>query len=103
METGGSSGQAVLQLRAVLRSITPLIWRRLLVRSDTGPAQLHEIRQVAFGREDMHLHRFEIRGRFYGVHRDGGTFFDTDAREILIGDVEAEVPGAIHVRILAPG
>ena len=49
METGASSGQEVLQLRAVLRSISPLIWRRLLVRGDTSVARLHQILQIAFG------------------------------------------------------
>ena len=52
METGVSSGQEVLQLRAVLRSISPLIWRRLLVRGDTSVARLHQILQVAFGWQD---------------------------------------------------
>ena len=73
MEAGASSGQEVLQLRAVLRSISPLIWRRLLVRGDTSVARLHQILQVAFDWQDMHLHRFEIRGREYGVNQEGGT------------------------------
>ncbi|MDM0022158.1 plasmid pRiA4b ORF-3 family protein [Variovorax saccharolyticus] len=83
-----SSGQEVLQLRAVLRSISPLIWRRLLLRGDTSVARLHQILQVAFGWQDMHLHRFEIRGREYGVHQEGGIFFDTDAHEALIGQLK---------------
>jgi hypothetical protein len=33
----------VLQLRVVLRSISPLTWRRLLVRSDTSIARRHQI------------------------------------------------------------
>jgi hypothetical protein len=72
----------------VLRGISPLIWRRLLVPSDASIAQLHEVLQVAFGWEDMHLHRFEIRGREYGLSREGGTFFDTDARKVRIGDLK---------------
>ena len=88
METGASSGQEVLQLRAVLRGISPLIWRRLLVRSDTSVARLHQILQVAFGWQDMHLHRFEIRGREYGVNQEGGVVFDTDAHKALIGQLE---------------
>ncbi|RZL88381.1 MAG: plasmid pRiA4b ORF-3 family protein [Variovorax sp.] len=87
METGASSGQVVLQLRAVLRSISPLISRRLLVRGDTSVARLHQILQVAFGWQDMHLHCFELRGRQYGVHQEGGVFFDTDAHEALIGQL----------------
>ena len=87
MEAGASSRQEVLQLRAVLRSISPLIWRRLLVRGDTSIARLHQILQVAFGWQDMHLHRFEIRGREYGVHQEGGIFFDNDAHKALIGQL----------------
>jgi hypothetical protein len=52
----------IYQLRAVLRGISPLIWRRLLVRSDSTVAQLHEVLQVAFGWDDEHLNRFENRG-----------------------------------------
>ena len=88
METGASIGQEVLQLRAVLRSISPLIWRRLLVRGDTSVARLHQFLQVAFGWQDMHLHRFEIRGREYGVNQEGGVAFDTDAHKALIGQLE---------------
>src|SRR5271168_249067 len=83
-----ASERVILQLRAVLRGISPLIWRRLLVPSDTTIAQLHEVLQVAFGWEDMHLHRFEIRGREYGLSREGGVFFDADARKVRIGDLK---------------
>jgi hypothetical protein len=83
----------ILQLRAVLRGIGPLIWRRLLVvPSDTSIAQLHEVLQVVFGWEDMHLHRFEIRGREYGVSRDGSVFFSDG------GDTVRELPAFLHPR-----
>jgi hypothetical protein len=45
----------IYQLRAVLRGISPLIWRRLPVRSDSTVAQLHETLQVAFRWDDEHL------------------------------------------------
>jgi hypothetical protein len=41
MEAGASSGQEVLQLRAVLRSISPLIWRRLFVGAKPVLGGLH--------------------------------------------------------------
>src|SRR5882757_9739102 len=69
----------IFQLRVVLRGISPLIWRRLLVRSDSTVAQLHEALQVAFGWDDDHLNRFEIRGREYAVYRDGGGMIGIDA------------------------
>ena len=36
----------------------------------------------------MHLHRFEIRGREYGVNQESGVFFETDAHEALIGQLK---------------
>jgi hypothetical protein len=87
-----TSERVILQLRAVLRGISPLIWRRLLVPSDNTVAQLHELLQVAFGWEDMHLHRLEIRGREYGLSREGGVFFETDARKARISDRSEIVP-----------
>jgi len=57
----------VYQLCVVLRGISPLIWRRLLVRSDSTIADLHAIFQLALGWSDEHLNRVVIHGREYGV------------------------------------
>ena len=84
-EIDGHEAQ-VYQLRAVLRGISPLIWRRLLLRSDSTVAQLHEASQIAFGWEDEHLKRFEIRGREYAVHREGGGMIGIDARDVRLCD-----------------
>ena len=87
MGANAKPGNDIYQLRAVLRGISPLVWRRLLVRADSSVADLHEVLQVAFGWEDMHLNRFEIRGREYGVYRDGGQSFSTDARKVRLCDL----------------
>jgi hypothetical protein len=71
----------VYQLRIVLRGISPLIWRRLLVRSDTTVADLHQTLQVAFGWSNEHLHRFVIQGRLYG---DDSLF---DSRRVRLADL----------------
>jgi hypothetical protein len=76
------------QLRAVLRGISPLIWRRLLVRSDSTVAQLHEVLQIAFGWDDEHLNRFEIRGREYAVYRDGGGMIGIDSTDVRLCDLK---------------
>jgi len=60
------------QLHVVLRNVSPLIWRRLLVRSDTSIAELHAILQTAMGWSDTHLHRFRLHGKAYGIARCGG-------------------------------
>ena len=56
----------VCQLRIVLRGISPLIWRRLLVRGDTTLAQLHLMLQLSFEWSNEHLHHFHIFGKDYG-------------------------------------
>jgi hypothetical protein len=56
----------VYQLRIVLRGISPLIWRRLLVRGDTTLAQLHLILQLSFEWSNELLHHFHIFGKDYG-------------------------------------
>ena len=58
MAAKAKPGNDIYQLRAVLRGIGPLVWRRLLVRADSSVADLHEVLQVAFGWEDMRLNRF---------------------------------------------
>jgi hypothetical protein len=60
------------QLPVVLRGISPLIWRRLLVPGDSSIADLHATLQLALGWSDEHLHRFVIHGREYGIARVGG-------------------------------
>jgi hypothetical protein len=76
----------VYQLKIVLRDCSPLIWRRLLVPSDTTIAQLHAIVQTAMGWEDVHLHRFWVHGQEYGIYRDGGIWFDDDPYTVTLAD-----------------
>jgi hypothetical protein len=70
------------QLRAVIRGISPMIWRRLLVCDDSTVARRHEVSQIAFGWSDEHLNRFEIRGREYAVYREGSGLIGIDARRV---------------------
>ena len=70
------------QLRVVLRDVSPLVWRRLLISSETSIAQLHKILQLAFDWSGKHLHCFRIHGRDYGSSLCGGITFDEDARQV---------------------
>jgi hypothetical protein len=70
------------------RPISPMIGRRLLVRSDTSLADLHATIQIAFGWTDAHLHRFRIHGRDDGVSREGGLGFSQGAREVRLIDFQ---------------
>ena len=77
----------VLQLRVVLRGVSPLIWRRLLVRSDSTIADLHATLQIALGWSDDHLHRFVIHGREYGISYLGGLSFSDNPAEVRLADL----------------
>src|SRR6266496_2427681 len=76
----------VYQLRIWIREISPQIWRRLLVRSDSTIAQLHEILQIAFDWTDEHLHQFLIRGKPYGIWKPGGISFDDNPHQVRLCD-----------------
>jgi hypothetical protein len=72
MATNETLGVEIYQLHVWIRQISPMIWRRLLVRSDSSVADLHYTRQIAFGWSDEHLNMFHIHGQDYGVYHDGG-------------------------------
>lgn len=71
-----------------IRQISPMIWRRVLVRSDSTLAQLHDVIQVLFDWSDTHLHRFRIHGRDYGVNRLGGLRFSQEADRVRLADFQ---------------
>jgi len=70
------------QLRVVLCGVSPLVWRRLLIASETTLAELHEILQLAFDWSGEHLHRFRLHGSDYGTTQLGGICFDEDPRRV---------------------
>jgi hypothetical protein len=73
---------SVYQLRIIIQGISPLIWRRLLIRSDMSLATLHTTLQTVFAWSDVHLHCFRLHGQEYGSTRLGGPSFDTDPRQV---------------------
>ncbi len=81
----------VYQLRVVLRGVSPLIWRRLLVRSDSTIADLHATLQRALGWSDEHLNRFVIHSREYGVWHDGGIGFRDNPRHVRLANLGLRV------------
>ena len=82
---------AVYQLRIRLDRISPLIWRRLLVRDTTTIAELHAIIQLAFGWSDDHLHQFLIYGKAYGIAYIGGASFADDPHTVRLADFRLRV------------
>ena len=53
-----------------------MIWRRLLVSSETTIVQLHHYIQASFDWRGEHLHRFRTHGKNYGIAYLGGISFD---------------------------
>jgi hypothetical protein len=81
----------IYQFHAWLRGISPLIWRRLLVRPDQSVADLHYALQLAFGWSDFHLHRFRIHGKDFGVYHVGELLFAEDATKVRLADLHFRV------------
>jgi hypothetical protein len=50
----------IYQLRIVLRGVSPLVWRRLLVPCHTSLEHLHDILHIAFAWSGEHLYDFHI-------------------------------------------
>jgi hypothetical protein len=81
----------IYQLKIFILDISPMIWRRVKVRSDSTIADLHYIIQIAMGWTDSHLHRFVIHGKHYGVAQIGGINFTDDPTEVKLADFGWEV------------
>ncbi|MGH3846124.1 MAG: plasmid pRiA4b ORF-3 family protein [Pseudonocardiaceae bacterium] len=86
------------QLRVVLRGISPLTWRRLLIPADTTIAGLHTILQTVFGWSGEHLHRFVIHSHEYGIAYCGGSGFRDDARTVRPGEL-GPPRRTVHLRV----
>ena len=73
---------AIYQLRLVLAGISAIVWRRLLVSSESTIAQLHQYIQACFDWRGEHLHRFRIHGKDYGIAYLGGISFDDNPHAV---------------------
>jgi hypothetical protein len=79
-----SSEIEVYQFRIYLRKISPIIWRRILVRSDSTIADLHHALQIVMNWDDYHLHHFLIRSKRYGIAQIGDFGFMDDAYRVRL-------------------
>lgn len=76
----------IYQFHVLLLKISPAIWRRFLIRSDSTIADLHHTLQIVMGWDDEHLHQFTIPAKHYGVAHPGGIYFSTDPTTIRLDD-----------------
>lgn len=81
----------VYQLRLSLRDVSPLIWRRLLIRSDSTITDLHHTIQYAMTWDDVYLHHFVIRGKQYGVAKIGTWGFMDEADEVHLNQFNWQI------------
>jgi Plasmid pRiA4b ORF-3-like protein len=75
---------ATYPLRLVLAGISPMIWRRLLLSSETSIPQPHEYLQIVFAGSGEHRHRFRIQGKDYGMADRGGIRLEDNPHEMLL-------------------
>jgi hypothetical protein len=59
----------IYQFHLSIRGISPAIWRRVLMRSDSTLADVHYIIQILMGWSNFYLHQFTIHGKHYAVQR----------------------------------
>jgi len=78
----------VYQLKISLLGISPSIWRRILIRSDSNISDLHYTTQLSMGWTDQHLSRFIIYGKEYGVYHSGGMVFQDDPEKICLNQFQ---------------
>ena len=80
------SGPTVYQLKITLDGITPPIWRRVHVTSDSSLGDLHDIIQAAMGWDNSHLHVFTIGKKTYGPSDDADDCEWMDELEFCLDD-----------------
>ncbi len=85
-ESKFAASGSVFQLRWYVQQISPLIWRRVLLRADHTLADLHYTIQILMDWSDDYLHQFQSRRR-YGIYRPGGIDFLADARDVRLSDL----------------
>jgi hypothetical protein len=91
MVRGIMQNPEIYQFHVWLRGISPMIWRRLLLRSDQTMTDFHYALQLAFGWSDDHLNRFRIHGKDFGVYHIGGPVFDEDPSRVRLVDFHFQV------------
>ena len=86
-----TQSEMLYQFKIYIKGISPMIWRRFLVSSNTTIAELHYIVQLIMGWQDTHLNCFKIYGKNYGVYHSGGLSFDDDPMSIRLRDLRLRV------------
>lgn len=81
----------VYQFQFFIKGISPMIWRRILVTSNSSIADFHYAIQISMGWGDYHLNRFNIWGKEYGVYHDGGMNFSDNPNKVYLKDFQFRI------------
>ena len=74
----------IYQIKAWIRKISPIIYRRILIPDTFSLADLHHTLQITFGWPDTYLHQFKIHGKRYGISKPGGMWFSDSPMEVQL-------------------
>ena len=74
----------IYQIKAWIRKISPIIYRRILLPDTFSLADLHHTLQITFGWPDTYLHQFKIHGKRYGISKPGGMWFSDSPKEVQL-------------------
>ncbi|NKB65021.1 MAG: plasmid pRiA4b ORF-3 family protein [Gammaproteobacteria bacterium] len=101
MATVPHSSPGVYQFRVSLKSISPMIWRRCLIRTDMTLADLHYTIQIMMGWTDYHLNEFKIHGKHYTVTNNAGmiSLSGASARDVKLSDLKLRLNRRFHCRL----
>ncbi len=88
--------EALYQFKFHLVGISPMIWRKFIVRADTTMAELHYIVQHVMGWSDTHLNCLKIYGKNYGVSHIGGMMFSDHPMKVCLKDLNPLLNGAAN-------
>lgn len=73
-------------IKIAVNGVSPMVWRRLRISSNTSLAALHYIIQILQGWGDDYLHQFHIYGKDYGISYEGGISFPDNPFRVVIDD-----------------
>jgi hypothetical protein len=97
---------AILQVKAWLTGISPMVWRRVLVPASFTLRELHGVIQVAMGWEGIHLYDFRLRAARYGSFEVGASSPDVTLAALrfrkgarFIYEYDLNIPWRHEVRI----
>lgn len=80
----------ILQLRVSIRGMSPPVWRKLLINSDTTLHELHLMIQAAMGWYNCHLYEFSYGQDKYSNldHWDEIPEEEIDSTQVTLGDLD---------------